>query len=102
YLGPSSRDPANLEVAIAVDVRDRKEQFLDEAVLRALYAPPLLPPGAAKGGESRVEAIRQIRVHAAGDGISAGEYEFSVACHLLRFARFPTPPGTADAALVDR
>jgi hypothetical protein len=102
YVCPSARDPATLDVALTFDVRDRAGKFLPEQALRALYKSPLLPPGAAQRGDSRVEAVRQVRVQVSGEGISEVEYALTVAFHLLRFARFPTPPDAPDAAAVDK
>lgn len=90
YAGPmrASRDPARLEVNLAFDVCDQKQRFLDDLMLHALYKPPLLPCLAERDArDGRIAGIRHVRGHVAGEGIERPEYELSVACHLLRYAR---------------
>jgi len=45
--------------------------------------------------DGRVEAIRQIRHHVAGEGIQEAEYRITTACHLLRYARADGSQNTA-------
>ena len=90
YESPMSRDPAKLEVSLALSA------FLKgsapRALLETLYEPPLLPPRRIRDcfwREHRLaEAVRHIRSHAASEGSLAREYSDAVACTLLGFARF--------------
>ena len=85
---PMSRDPARFEVSLAFDVGEA-QKLLDDKILSELYTRPLLPLKSAYREDGRLEAIRQIRLHVAGEGITNKEYEISIACHLLRHARIP-------------
>jgi hypothetical protein len=118
----SSRDPSRLDVNLGFDVgwnghprksllaadapkADGADAFpprrphtpmLTDDVLTALYTSPLLAGHARREAlDGRIEAIRQIRHHAAGEGISNREYEITTACHLLRYARADGSQNTA-------
>lgn len=85
---PASRDPARLEVCLAFDIAAHNREFIDDCTLRELYRQPIIPCEPTRGqSDGRLAAIRQIRCHVAGEGISRSEYEVSVAVHLLRYAR---------------
>jgi hypothetical protein len=84
-----ARDPAKLETSISLTARDSTQQLLPETVLRQLYRGRLLPPRNFVEFDSRTDAIRQIRRHAGGEGVSTDEYEVLTICHLLRFACVP-------------
>jgi hypothetical protein len=109
--GPLSRDPSRLEVSLAFDVatvshkvkeepegkvtRTYVGSMLDDEALQLLYTPPLLRR--QWGGnveDGRTDAIRQIRVHVFGEGVSNAEYQITTACHLLNYAR----PGQKTAS----
>jgi hypothetical protein len=83
-----ARDPAKLDTSISLTAR-KGEELLSESVLRQLYQGRLLPPRNFVVYDGRTEAIRQIRRHAGGEGISSDEYEILIICHLLRFACEP-------------
>jgi len=88
YQSPAARDPAKLDVAIAFDVWDDQKaghKYLSRETLARLYSPPLLPPTRIPVTNSRVDAIRQVRLEAVID-CSATEYDVTVACYLLSFA----------------
>jgi len=93
---PAARDLANLDVAIAFDVADKNGSFLSAEIIRLLYQCPLLPLGRVSQLDGRVEALARLRSHALGEGISAIEYEMTVACYMLAFARYPIPIDTAN------
>jgi hypothetical protein len=105
-IGPSSRDPATLDVMLAFDVPDRNNKFPTTPNLRVLYTPPLLPPSRLRSDagrlDSRIEAIRRVRMHVSGEGMSTQEYEITVACCLLRFARLTDPAGTSATKTINR
>lgn len=64
--------------------------MLSDHALKELYTAPLLdgtPSAPRNATDGRIEAIRQIRHHVAGEGISEQEYQITTACHLLRYAR---------------
>jgi len=84
-----ARDPAKLETSISLTARDSKNKLLPENVLHKLYQGRLLPPRAFVEFDGRTDAIRQIRRHAGGEGVSTDEYEVLTICHLLRFACEP-------------
>jgi hypothetical protein len=84
-----ARDPAKLETSISLTARNSKNQLLAENVLRQLYQRRLLPPRDFVEFDGRTDAIRQIRCHAGGEGVSTDEYEVLTICHLLRFASEP-------------
>ncbi|MGA8274282.1 MAG: hypothetical protein WB919_22175 [Candidatus Sulfotelmatobacter sp.] len=84
-----ARDPAKLETSIALTARDTKNKLLSMAALRNLYGTRLLPPRDFEEGDGRIEAIRQIRRHVGGEGVSSEEYELLTLCHFLRFACEP-------------
>ena len=91
-----SRDPAKMETSIALLCKGNGKPILSEKYFRGLYRPPLLPLRDLYIGDGRVEAIRQIRKQARGEGIDDPEYALVVACHLLRFSQ------NAPGAQVDR
>lgn len=106
-FGAASRDPARLEVSLAFDVPAADGSHLSEEFLKRLYDVPLLPYRSAPVHDGRVEAIRQVRTHVAGDGVTDFEYRISVAAHLLRHARTArdcesTPGVLAQKALAYR
>ena len=84
---PASRDPATLDVSLALDAIDGLPS-LQDVIIRKLYARPLLPAPLDLAGDGRIEAIRQLRREVAGDGVNDREYSTAVACYLLRFAAF--------------
>ncbi|HTQ96773.1 MAG TPA: hypothetical protein VMH89_08205, partial [Candidatus Acidoferrum sp.] len=84
-----ARDPAKLETSISLTARDSKNELLPENVLHKLYQGRLLPPRDFVEFDGRTDAIRQIRRHAGGEGVSTDEYEVLTICHLLRFACEP-------------
>jgi hypothetical protein len=90
---PLARDPAKLDVSIALTARDGKNHFMPNTALSELYRHPLLPPRNFKVVDGRTAAIRQIRRQAGGEGITPVEYEILVACHLLRYASAPKDGG---------
>lgn len=90
---PSGRDPACLEVGIAFDVRDVNGNLLPESSLQEIFNPPILARRPLDSTDGRIESIQLIRSRVAGEGISAAEYQISLACYLLRFARFPPEVG---------
>ena len=90
---PLARDPAKLDVSIALTARDGKNYLMPNAALPKLYRYPLLPPRNFKVVDGRTAAIRQIRRQAGGEGITTVEYEILVACHLLRYASAPKDGG---------
>jgi hypothetical protein len=98
-LGPAARDLAALDVSIGFDVANANGEWLEDETLRGLFSHPILPCLSASR-DGRIDAIRQLRSHAMGEAIGISEYETALACHLLRFAKFPTPPealhGTAE------
>jgi hypothetical protein len=93
-----ARDPAKLETSISLTARNSKKQLLPENILHKLYQGRLLPPRDFVEFDSRTDAIRQIRRHAGGEGVSSDEYEILTICHLLRFACEPInkPRGSID------
>lgn len=94
----SSRDPSRLDVNLAFDVgwRDHpRTPMLSDLALNELYRAPLLTRALKDGVDGRIEAIRQIRHHVAGEGISEREYQITTACHLLRYARADVSENTA-------
>jgi hypothetical protein len=94
----SSRDPSRLDVNLAFDVgwKDHPHTpMLSDRVLRELYSAPLLTRARRDAVDGRIEAIRQIRHHVAGESISEREYQISTACHLLRYARADVSENTA-------
>lgn len=84
-----ARDPAKLETSISLTARDSKGKLLPGDILRQLYRGRLLPPRGFATDDGRTNAIRQIRRHAGGEGVSSYEYEILTICHLLRFACEP-------------
>jgi hypothetical protein len=84
-----ARDPAKLDTSIALSVGKSEDKLLTELELRRIYAVPLLAQLTVVPKDNRLEAVRQIRRHAAADGISDYEYSVLVACHLLRYSRAP-------------
>lgn len=97
-----ARDPAKLETSIALTCRGRaRRSLLSFAVLRRLYCAPLLPMRGHFSTDGRIEAIRQLRREAGGEGITNHEYGIVIACHLLRYARVD-PDATVDAKLASR
>lgn len=99
-----ARDPAKLETSIALTARDSRKTLLSEKILKRLYRPPLLPPWSFVEHDGRTEAIRQIRRHAGGEGVTSNAYGLLVVCHLLRFAceRRDSPEMDARRALTYR
>lgn len=92
-LDPMARDLSKLETSIALTAKDRDGERLANEELLDLYAYPLLPPIQVVSGEdSRMAAIRQIRRHACGEGISNTEFALLSMCHLLRFSVEPPDP----------
>ncbi|MHB8217086.1 MAG: hypothetical protein ACYDDS_13505 [Candidatus Sulfotelmatobacter sp.] len=89
-----ARDPTKLDTSISLTARDSKGTLLSEDTLRELYQDPLLPPRNLTRIDGRIDAIRQIRQHAGGEGVSSYEYEVLTICHLLRFAS--EPPNNED------
>jgi hypothetical protein len=87
--GSLARDPSRLDTSIGLTAGDTNQKLLSEKVLRMLYRSPLLPPRNVVPVDGRTDAIRQIRRHAGGEGISNREYEILTICHLLRFACNP-------------
>jgi hypothetical protein len=81
-----ARDPAKLETSIALTAKNAKNQRLPIGLLRRLYSGRLIPPRDFVEFDGRTEAIRQIRRHVGGEGVSTEEYELLTLCHLLRFA----------------
>jgi len=92
---PMARDLAKLETSIAITVPDLRKKSLTQAHLTQLYRRPLLPPNDIDDADPRVCAVRQLRRHACGEGITSAEYEVLTACHLLRFASRPATEATA-------
>lgn len=90
--GSLARDPSRLDTSISLMARDSEKKLLSETVLSQLYRGRLLPPRNFVAVDGRTDAIRQIRRHAGGEGISSFEYEILTICHLLRFACNPTSP----------
>lgn len=84
-----ARDPSKLDTSISLTAQDKEGNLVADDMLRQLYQPPLLPPRNFEPIDGRTEAIRQIRRHAGGEGISSYEYEILTLCHLLRFACEP-------------
>ncbi|HEY8748922.1 MAG TPA: phosphotransferase [Tepidisphaeraceae bacterium] len=87
---PMSRDPSRLEVSTAFDVFVKingEKQFLSDDILNRFYRPPLLPPRIPASEDGRLEAVRQLRLLAGGEGIKNAEYATTTACHLLKYAR---------------
>jgi hypothetical protein len=91
--GSLARDPSRLDTSISLMARDSKNKLLPERVLRRLYQGPLLPPRDFVTVDGRTDAIRQIRRHAGGEGITSKEYKILTICHLLRFACKPVIKG---------
>ncbi len=108
---PLSRDPSRLEVSLAFDVATVSQvvqerpgekvtrafvgKMLNDELLHVLYGPPLLRRQWWRNAEDgRTDAIRQIRVHVIGEGVSNAEYQITTACHLLNYAR----PGQKTAS----
>jgi len=97
----SSRDPSRLDVNLAFDVgwkSNPRTPMLADRSLKRLYTAPLLDGarlGPRHATDGRIEAIRQIRHHVAGEGISEEEYRITTACHLLRYARADGSTNTA-------
>jgi hypothetical protein len=90
--GSLARDPSKLDTSISLTARDIEGRLLPPKVLRQLYQGRLLPPrnfATIEVEDSRIDAIRQIRRHAGGEGITSDEYEILTICHLLRFACEP-------------
>jgi hypothetical protein len=85
--GAVSRDPARLEISLAFDVRGADEQYITPELLHQLYDVPLLPHHLPSVADGRIQAIKQIRTHVAGEGVTDLEYKISIAAHLLRQAR---------------
>jgi hypothetical protein len=99
---PAARDIAALEVAIAFDVRNRHGLFLSDKIIRSIYRQPLLLKQIPTMGDNRLRAIMQLRKRAKVEHISHDEYDLTVACFLLNFARFPVPSDEADSVSVAR
>lgn len=93
YADPMARDLSKLETSIALTAEDSDKRYLPLADLERLFKHPLLPPsGLGSSDDTRISAIRQIRRHACGEGITNAEYEILTICHLLRFAVPPKNP----------
>ncbi len=86
---PCARDLACLDVSIGFDVASRGGSLLAEKELRGAYRSRLLSTSPNWHSDSRLEAVARVRAHALAEGIGDAEYDLTVACHLLRFARFP-------------
>jgi hypothetical protein len=100
---PSSRDPAELECAIALD------PALGDAIsfekLEAVYAAPLLPAQSqTHANDHRLDAICQVR-RQMGSIVGDVEYQIMVAAHLLWWAcrsrRNPAAYRLAERLIVD-
>lgn len=101
---PMSRDPATLDVALGFDVCDDKKPHivpLPEKALLRLYTSPLFAYKHTGAATHRVEAIGRVRTEARTH-CSPEEYDLSVACCLLRFARLPPPAGSKMASQINR
>lgn len=99
---PMARDLSKLETSIALTAKDRVGERLGDKELHDLYTSPLLPPiQIAFGEDARKAAIRQIRRHACGEGISNTEFVLLAMCHLLRFSVEPPDP-TPEQQQFDR
>ena len=96
-----ARDPAKLETSIALTCKNRSQRLLSAEELRKLYRTPLLPMRGKFKGDCRIEAIRQIRREAGGEGINNHEYGVVIACHLLRYASV-APHAIIDTGLSAR
>ena len=101
--GPMAKDLCKLETSIALNVKAKDKHLIPLSKLMALYKHPLLPPTHLKVmADPRLSAIRQIRKHACGDGITNEEYEVVTAAYLLRYAATPIEPTTESDGLVRR
>ena len=94
---PLARDLSKLDTSIALRALDGCKEPLATDVLCKVFSVPLLPPNdlPSTHDDGRLGAIRQIRRHACGEGISDQEYTTVTACHLLKFAS--QPPSSAKA-----
>jgi hypothetical protein len=97
-----ARDPAKLETSISLAARNSKKKLLPAKILRQLYRGRLLPPRDFVEWDGRTDAIRQIRRHAGGEGVSTDEYELLTICHLLRFACEPVNKQRDSAEMQNR
>jgi len=84
---PSSRDPAELECAIAFD--PAVGPAINFEKLEAAYSTPLLPPQSPlRANDHRLDAICQVR-RQMGSIVGDIEYQIMVAAHLLWWAAAP-------------
>ena len=84
-----SRDASKLDTSIALTAKDKNGKLLGSTVLSKLYRRPLLPLRDLTSTDGRIEAIREIRRQAGGEGIHDLEYGILTVCHLLKFASEP-------------
>ena len=90
---PMARDLSKLETSIAFTGEDANGSLLGLDELDRLFKHPILPPNRLRAfDDPRKAAIRQIRRHACGEGISNAEFEIFTICHFLRFAVAPKTP----------
>jgi hypothetical protein len=95
-LAPCSRDPAELDAALAFTSSNRRTvAALPSDVLRLLYARPVLQPQVhCRTDYPRAQAIEQIRRQVVGS-CSEDEYRLMLAAHCLWWAKH----GNAEAYL---